>query len=584
MIERFKQFYNENFKDKYYNQSACNEVLDRWRNYRAKIADGTLTLNEYTNRNGRNNDYLAYFLETTSRVFGSSKPGTAWGFMVKMNEDGQTYYLDKIGNQEAVENASFDEANNYFTEKTLPILQAAISCNSLDDIKQFERSQNFKNYRGKQILYKIIVLESKIKDSNYKYKLTQMYNDESINYLCEVFGITGEDTHMGLSYKLMKRALEELEIPYDTINEKISYEVHGALWHLYSTQNRYVLECIDKNPITKIIVDSLEDHKQIVLTGAPGTGKTYSATQYAMENVDKFGGAYEFVQFHPSYDYSDFVEGLRPVILSTSTDSKPTFVKVDGLFKEFCRKIVMENYEEIKNSHSGEGEDFKDLYSRYEKEVESKYFFVIDEINRADLSKVFGELMYGLEESYRGIENSFQTQYQNLKTYEINKDGKAEKMAFDCFKDGFFIPTNLYIIGTMNDIDKSVEAFDFALRRRFEWIEISAKEICRDSLNQMIDNKVIKGKKNDARRLAEKINAMNDIISTDGREFGLSEAYHIGHAYFKGVDLDKPETLERIFNHNIVAILKEYTRGRDKDDVNVFIDKCAEALGVHYGL
>ena len=384
---------------------------------------------------------------------------------------------------------------------------------------------------------------------------------------------------MGMNYKLMRKALEILDIPVNNVDAKISYEVHSALWHLYATQNRYVLKCIETNSITKKIVEALDEHKQIVLTGAPGTGKTFSATQFANECVDKFGGQVEFVQFHPSYDYSDFVEGLRPVILSTSTDNKPTFVKLDGSFKEFCRTIVNENYEDIKSRHSDETDDFVQLYTKYEDEVETKYFFIIDEINRADLSKVFGELMYGLEESYRGIKNSFQTQYQNLKTYKVGEDGKASKMQDDCFKDGFFIPLNLYIIGTMNDIDKSVEAFDFALRRRFEWIDIKAKEVCKDALVNMF-----KGKKNAAKRLAERINAMNDVISTDGREFGLSEAYHIGHAYFKEVDLDDENSLSIVFNRNIVSILKEYTRGRDKESVNIFIDKCAEALGVTYGL
>ena len=87
MIERFKEFYNNQFKNKSYNQTSCDDVLNTWRIYRSKIADGTLALNEYTNRDGRNNGYLTYFLEVTSRVFGSSKPGTAWGFMIKMNDD-----------------------------------------------------------------------------------------------------------------------------------------------------------------------------------------------------------------------------------------------------------------------------------------------------------------------------------------------------------------------------------------------------------------------------------------------------------------------------------------------------------------
>lgn len=584
MIERFKEFYNNKFKNKSYNQTSCDDVLNTWRNYRSKIADGTLALNEYTNRDGRNNGYLTYFLEFTSNVFGSSKPGSAWNFMVKMNNDNATYHLEKIGDVESVDDADFNTADEYYKANILPLLQAAISCNSLADVKTFERNPLFQNYKGKQIIYKILVLESKVKDTDYKYLFTQMYNETSLNYLKGVFGISGEDTYMGNSYKLMRKALEELGIDYHNTNAQISYEVHDALWHLYSTRNQYVLECVNKNPTTRKIVEAMEEHKQIVLTGAPGTGKSFSATQFANECVDKSGGLVEFVQFHPSYDYSDFVEGLRPVILSTSIDLKPTFVKLDGSFKEFCRKIVMENYDDIKAKHSNEDLDFGALYTKYEIEVETKYFFIIDEINRADLSKVFGELMYGLEESYRGIKNSFQTQYQNLKSYEINSNGKAEKMKFDCFKDGFFIPLNLYIIGTMNDIDKSVEAFDFALRRRFEWIDIKAKEVCKESLFQMVDAKLIDGKKNDVKKLADRINAMNDVISTDGREFGLSDAYHIGHAYFKGVDLNDSNSLQEIFNHNIVSILKEYTRGRDKDAVNDLIQKCADALEVTYVL
>lgn len=580
MIERLKSFYNNQFKDKVYNQATCDEVLQKWDYYRNKILNDTLTLNDYTNRSYNTNDYLTYFLERASRTFGWSRPGNSWQYMVKMNDDGQTYYLEKIGDAgEVVENADFDTANTYYQTNVFPLLKAAVNCSSLEDIRHFEESQLFKNYQAKQIIYKMIVLESKVKQSDFRYLLTQMYSWDSISFLYNALELTGEDTQMGMNYKLMRKALEILNIPVNSVDAKISYEVHSALWHLYATQNRYVLKCIETNSITKKIVEALDEHKQIVLTGAPGTGKTFSATQFANECVDKFGGQVEFVQFHPSYDYSDFVEGLRPVILSTSTDNKPTFVKLDGSFKEFCRTIVNENYEDIKSRHSDENDDFVQLYTKYEDEVETKYFFIIDEINRADLSKVFGELMFGLEESYRGIKNSFQTQYQSLKTYKVGEDGKASKMQDDCFKDGFFIPLNLYIIGTMNDIDKSVEAFDFALRRRFEWIDIKAKEVCKDALVNMF-----KGKKNAAKRLAERINAMNDIISTDGREFGLSEAYHIGHAYFKEVDLDDENSLNVVFNRNIVSILKEYTRGRDKESVNIFIDKCAEALGVTYGL
>ena len=195
--------------------------------------------------------------------------------------------------------------------------------------------------------------------------------------------------------------------------------------------------------VNKIIEDAILSNKQVIFTGAPGTGKTFSVREYVKDKD------YKFVQFHPSYDYSDFVEGLRPVVIDGQED--PTFVRMDGIFKEFCRHIVEENHNE------------------------KNYYFIVDEINRADLAKVFGELMFGLEESYRGEKNRIQTQYKNLVTYKINNAGKAEPIEKDVFKDGFYIPENLYFIGTMNDIDRSVDSMDFALRRRFSLIPFSYK-------------------------------------------------------------------------------------------------------------
>lgn len=241
---------------------------------------------------------------------------------------------------------------------------------------------------------------------------------------------------------------------------------------------------------------------------------------------------------------------------------------MDGAFKAFCRHIVEEN-------------------------KDKKYYFIVDEINRADLAKVFGELMFGLEESYRGKENKFDTQYKNLVTYriininEVGKNnitvgdiGKAIPIQNDVFKDGFYIPENLYFIGTMNDIDRSVDSMDFALRRRFQWVDIKSNKIMASSLinildkdNQFTDDDIKKIKE-----LAKKICIMNDKISG---KFGLSEAYHIGPAYFKQLNMKKVnESLKDIFESNIVSILKEYTRGRKTDEVNEWIKDCKNALGV----
>ena len=360
---------------------------------------------------------------------------------------------------------------------------------------------------------------------------------------------------------------------------KISPDIKKRVLELIetNTDSQWLISLLNINKIklNTIIDNAFKYHKQVILTGAPGTGKTYCSKKYVQSQTNNDKSKYSFVQFHPSYDYSDFVEGLRPVVLNSDENDEPTFVRMDGVFKEFCRMVVMKNYSKMKEEHSNEQiNDFNTLYKKYEDKQEEKYFFIIDEINRADLSKVFGELMYGLEESYRGIENSFNTQYKNLKTYTINDEGKAEPITFDCFEKGFFIPKNVYIIGTMNDIDKSVESFDFALRRRFEWIEIKVKDIIDSALSEMLpeaNNTQIIDLKN-------RINTMNEVISTEGKDLGLSEAYHIGYAYFKSVNVEDESSLQEIFNHNIASILKEYTRGRDKDTIINFIEHCKQAL------
>lgn len=336
---------------------------------------------------------------------------------------------------------------------------------------------------------------------------------------------------------------------------------------------------------------------QIIFTGAPGTGKTYSVREYVKDKTDN-ETEYKFVQFHPSYDYSDFVEGLRPVNVGDS--KKPSFVRMDGSFKSFCRMIVEKNLEaagyglnkdtleELYKSISNKKKNNIELDPREAIFVngEKKYYFIVDEINRADLAKVFGELMFGLEESYRGIENRFDTQYKNLVTYEIvkeedEKNVKAKPMDFDCFKNGFFIPKNLVFIGTMNDIDRSVESFDFALRRRFQWEEIKANDVMEDALWGMRNKGVIKTSF-DLSYVAKCIMSMNYELTSKDNKFGLSDAYHIGPAYFKKVSGDSfdevRESLANIFDRNVQSIIREYLRGRNPKDVNPLVSRCRDAL------
>lgn len=347
-----------------------------------------------------------------------------------------------------------------------------------------------------------------------------------------------------------------------------------------SNEGKQAMDNQNEHKLNKIVEEAIKNNKQVIFTGAPGTGKTYTVREVVKKLTDKDESRYKFVQFHPSYDYSDFVEGLRPVVTKDSPD--PTFVRLDGTFKQFCRSIVEKELETFcsgfrdlsapeKRAKLKEYYDDNAVKKGTSQGEETVYYFLIDEINRADLSKVFGELMFGLEESYRGIENRFDTQYKNLKTYQVDPDtGIASPMAFDCFADGFFIPKNLHLIGTMNDIDRSVESFDFALRRRFRWIDVKANEIMESSLKAM-------GVPN-PEDIARKAIKMNNCLS--GFSFGLGEAYHIGPAYFKSMSAGEKlkEDLKEVFSHRIEPLLREYTRGQNAGKVEELIQKCKDTL------
>ncbi len=277
---------------------------------------------------------------------------------------------------------------------------------------------------------------------------------------------------------------------------------------------------------TAIETQMLENNKNLILTGAPGTGKTYMARQIAAKmigcNVEKLDihEHFEFVQFHPSYDYTDFVEGLRPNYNATA-NSNLSFVLQYGTFKEFCRKATFNE--------------------------NAPHVFVIDEINRGEISKIFGELFFSIDPGYRGINGIVKTQYHNLQPQNIN--GAANP-----FYNGFYIPNNVYIIGTMNDIDRSVESMDFAFRRRFAFKEVKAMDTADVILSQL---------KEDEDKAYKKLVAINDKLT----ELGLSDSYHIGAAYFRKLDLYNGNCKwKSLWDYHLYGTLYEYFRGEPDVD------------------
>jgi hypothetical protein len=279
----------------------------------------------------------------------------------------------------------------------------------------------------------------------------------------------------------------------------------------------------DISPLFKRIdiIKHLKANQNIILHGAPGTGKTYLAQKIA-EKLDatKDNGRFKMVQFHPSYDYTDFVEGLRPT--GTDNNGNIIFARQDGVFKKFCKEAV---------------------------KAKDKYFiFLIDEINRGDMSKIFGELFYAIDPGYRGEKGKIDTQYQNLIPKDGNKD--FDENNADPFRHGFYVPKNVYIIGTMNDIDRSVESMDFAMRRRFQFIEITAEDSAK---NMNIEGEAQK-----------RMEALNKCIVSD--KIDLSSAFQIGGSYFLGKD-DKPlpdtYNFENLWKYRLEGLLREYLRGEE---------------------
>ena len=185
-----------------------------------------------------------------------------------------------------------------------------------------------------------------------------------------------------------------------------------------------------------------------------------------------------------------------------------------------------------------------------------KFLFIIDEINRAEISKVLGEIMFCLDADYRGDKGQIATQYASLATDEsffIHKEN-----------DKFFIPSNVYIIGTMNDIDRSVEVFDFALRRRFAWHEITAKDVMDKVLTEMHIAKELGG---DYEDYLKRILVLNDAI-TDTLK--LNRHYHLGPSYFAKIKLYMDHgyntAREEVWNNHISQILNEYVKGKRTED------------------
>jgi len=429
------------------------------------------------------------------------------------------------------------------------------------------------------------------------------------------------------------------------------------IWKLRSELTEALSTTISKeyrNPYSQTLIES----KNIILRGAPGTGKSYLAKEIAADIIsngyfddytmltDEQKKQVEFVQFHPSYDYSDFVEGLRPQI---NPDGTMGFSLQDGVFKRFIAR-ARKNYENSQKSqeeiakelsaqealdnffdsiefgadtfktingneftitkvddnhiylsipnnaivnsltlnidelkrmlesgrkfnkrkdvvdffggkfgtqqHSYDFVLYNEIVAKTNKasstnakpEELKPYIFIIDEINRGEISKIFGELFFAIDPGYRGKAGEVSTQYANLHS---NPDEK------------FYIPENVYIIGTMNDIDRSVDSFDFAMRRRFRFVEIKADD--NTAMLASLDNDELK------QEVLRRMAALNKEIAKTEE---LNENYQIGAAYFLKL---KTLTFDQLWTDYLQPLLQEYIQGMY--DEPAIMNRFAKAYG-----
>lgn len=282
-----------------------------------------------------------------------------------------------------------------------------------------------------------------------------------------------------LIYSLIRQENPCIENDMDNINK---YNKEDFLKEVFIDESKY-----------NLLINLLKNKKNIILQGAPGVGKTFIAKRLAYSLMGKKDeNRIELIQFHQNYSYEDFMMGYKP--------SNDGFSLKYGVFYNFCQKAA--NY------------------------PNKDFFFIIDEINRGNMSKIFGELLMLIENNYRG---------------------KKLTLAYNGCK--FSVPENVYIIGMMNTADRSLAMIDYALRRRFSFFEI--EPAFKNKTFIKYQNK-LNGK---FKELIDVIIDLNTEIMTDS---SLGKGFCIGHSYFYGKKGYSDNELLSIIDYDILPMLKEY--------------------------
>jgi len=378
------------------------------------------------------------------------------------------------------------------------------------NVEELPSYKNEINYGSSMVYKAYLINQEKFNDELFH---NQIFND--FKTLLDYYVAYAKYITYEKNYNRISESKEELKLNYEN-------EFNKIIKTLTESQNNLEIEVnnID-NLIENIKNDSIQSKEEFnfplntILYGPPGTGKTYNTIFYSVGIIEKDKSVFKgnnndenifkkfkecknknlikFITFHQSYGYEDFIEGIRPDLDNESKDLK--YIIHSGIFKDMCNKA--------KN------------------DKENNYVLIIDEINRGNISKIFGELISLIEPSKR--------------------EGESEELEviLPYSKENLTIPKNLYIIGTMNTADRSIALLDIALRRRFNFIEI------------MPQYDILKNEKIENIELDLLLSTINERI-----EFLLDREHIIGHSYF--LNINTFEDLIQVFRNSIIPLLQEY--------------------------
>jgi len=541
MNKKIEQLKNQ--WEKYNNSWNSKDQYVRFKEKYTKDTLKKLTLEEYTNiKKSDETEYFTHWLERKTENCGKFRTASSYAYGIykvnvnniknekERNDAKDKYKAHDENNKKSKNYLNKDDSSTYFNNTIRPIIIALSEYADIND-----KHETVKTVKPLDINY--------ARKIAYMYnidKLIPIYKKEVILSIAEFFDVNHEVDLS--SYKATEPILTKIKKEFEIKNEidiELSQKIASFLWKTFGTSVSF-------------------ENKNIIYYGAPGTGKTYTV-QNAIKQKNLLENAkYLFTQFHPSFGYEDFIEGLKPSIKNGATE----LVLTDGIFKKFCKDAMNELKE-----------------ARKEKREPINYYFLADEINRAELSSVFGELLLCIEENKRvdfdengNVKDGSMligTQYSYL--YKNENDA----VIVDKGEYKFGVPSNLYFIGTMNDIDRSIDSFDLALRRRFIWERMDCKYdvISNDEKFKDINEEELK-------KYITICENLNDFIANI---LGLGKSYEVGHSYFmdikiptKGQNENKitSNNVEMLFTKKLRPLIEEYLRGEySQTDIERELDK-----------